>query len=229
MTRSGSSCAGSTKKTRWQREICQMIALLGIAVAITGLFAAVDRYVATDAKKDLYEFLRSRPNVFKNLPSAAAFIFTRIFGESHFSLRCIASSVIASLIFLALMYGLRIYLLIISHPSISADEAFYFVVHEIRYPFSSEARASFAISLALNLILDYVGLLKTRLIVAFLARIRQPVDVGVNCHWLKVRLARGGGHHVLFPFSACISRERAKNHSQNIGFLYLGSDYYFGS
>jgi hypothetical protein len=154
-----------------------MTALLGLTFAIAGLFAALDRYIGADGKKRLHQFLLARPDALDNPPRAAAYVFRRVFGQAHFSFRCAAASTIASLLFLALMYCVRIYLVVAAHPNANAYEVLHYVAHEIRYPFSSAARASFAISLVLNLLLDFVGLLKTRLIITFLAKRKLSVSI----------------------------------------------------
>jgi hypothetical protein len=156
-----------------------MTALLWLAFAIAGLFAALDRYIGADGKKRLHQFLLARPDALDNTPRAAAYVFTRIFGEAHFSFRCAAASTIASLLFLALMYCVRMYLVVSAYPSANAYEVSHYVAHEISYPFSAAARASFAISLALNLLIDFVGLLKTRLIITFLAKRKISVSIVV--------------------------------------------------
>jgi hypothetical protein len=154
-----------------------MNTLLWLAGGVFALFAALDLWIAPAEKKRLWEFLKSKPTALDELPRAAQSVFTRVFGETHFSLRCIVASVIASVLFLLFLYAFRMHLVIAAYPTANASEIYRYIVDEISYPFSSMARASFAISLAINLVLDYFGLLKTRWIIAFLARRRSILSL----------------------------------------------------
>jgi hypothetical protein len=78
-------------------------------------FLFLDGLVSPDVKKRLSESLKSRPNALDDLPQVAAHLFGRVFGESHFSLRCLSASVVASLFFLILMYVLRILLVLAAY------------------------------------------------------------------------------------------------------------------
>jgi hypothetical protein len=148
--------------------------LIGIILAP---FVIVESIVSSDIKKRLSEFLRSKDHALDDLPPIAAQLFELVFGKRHLSFRCLSASVVASLFFLTLLYVLRLLLIIaVNNEGSSPYEQ---LIGELKYPFMEEVRASFAVSIVANLILDYFGLLKTRLIIAFLVRKKRSVLRGM--------------------------------------------------
>jgi hypothetical protein len=140
-------------------------------------FVIVESIVSSDIKKRLSEFLKSKAHALDDLPPIAAQLFELVFGKSHFSFRCLGASVVASLFFLTLLYVLRLLLIIaVNNEGTSQYEQ---VIEELKYPFVELVRASFAISIVANLVLDYFGLLKTRLIISFLVRKQHSVLRGM--------------------------------------------------
>jgi hypothetical protein len=140
-------------------------------------FLFFDSLISADLKKRLSESLQSRPDVLDNLPQVATRLLDRVFGESHFSLRCLSASVAASLLFLILMYVLRLLLVLAAHTTADTTATYSYILSELGYPFTSVARTSFAVSLVGNLVFDYLGLLKTRLIIGFLVRRRTSLSL----------------------------------------------------
>jgi hypothetical protein len=114
--------------------------------------------------------LKSNSAALNNLPPLAAKLFVRVFGESHFSFRCVFASVLASLFFLSLAYVLRLLLIIATHSNDGIRDIGVYLFEELKYPFVDGIGMSFLFSLLGNLILDFIGLLKTRLIISFLVR-----------------------------------------------------------
>lgn len=67
-------------------------------------FVFVEGVISEDLKKRPSNFLKSNPDALGNLPLIAAALFERIFGKSHFSLRCVVASLAASLLFITFAY-----------------------------------------------------------------------------------------------------------------------------
>jgi hypothetical protein len=143
-----------------------------IAGTTFAVFALLDSLASPAIKKRAYDYITSTPETVSALPAIASALFDRIFGSKHFSIRCLLTSILTSIISILLVYALRIALILFIYRSASDfwNESFTYAVHQIVYPFSQEARRSFITSLVLNLGLDYVSLLKTRLIIRYLAR-----------------------------------------------------------
>jgi hypothetical protein len=141
-----------------------------IAGTVFAPFALVESIISSDLKKRLSEFLKSNPAALDNLAPLAAKLFVRVFGESHFSFRCMTASVLASLFFLSLAYVFRLLIITAIHSSGGSAGVNHYLLEELKYPFVDGIGMSFIFSLLGNLILDFVGLLKTRLIISFLAR-----------------------------------------------------------
>lgn len=144
--------------------------LVWIAGITFGVFASIEGLISKDLKRRLSDFVTRNPSALDDLPSLAGQLFIRIFGSSHFSLRCVAASVIASCSFLTLMYVLRLILVLWTHANNSSGEIYQYLMAELKYPFMSEVGGSVVVSLVANLVLDFFGLLKTRLIITFLAK-----------------------------------------------------------
>jgi hypothetical protein len=142
-------------------------------------FVFVESIISDELKKRLSDFLKSNSDALDNLPPIAAALFERMFGKSHFSLRCLFASVAASTFFLALMYVLRLFLIVAAHKNGGVNDVYHYVVQELEYPFASEVRTGFAVSMIANLILDFFGLLKTRLIIRFLVLRKTSVIMGL--------------------------------------------------
>lgn len=151
-----------------------MAGLIYSAIWIAGItfapFVFIESIISSDVKKRLSEFLKSNSAALDNLPPLAANLFVRVFGESHFSLRCVFASGLATLFFLSLAYVLRLLMIIAIDGSGDIREIGNYLFEELKYPFVDGIRMSFLFSLLGNLILDFIGLLKTRLIISFLMR-----------------------------------------------------------
>jgi hypothetical protein len=149
-------------------------ALIYSAIWIAGItfapFAFVESIISSDVKKRLSEFLKSNSAALDNLPPIAAKLFARVFGDSHFSFRCLFASVLSSLFFLSLAYILRLLVIVAIHQNGGVSDVGHYLLEELKYPFVDGIGMSFFFSLLGNLILDFIGLLKTRLIIGFLVR-----------------------------------------------------------
>lgn len=144
--------------------------LISLAGLIFAPFYFVDKIVLSeDIKKQLSDFLKSKSNALDDLAPISAELFSRIFGEKHFSLRCFFSSVAASFLFLTLAYLFRVFLLLKTQES-SAEQLGAYIVQEARTLFKYGDGINVAISIAANILLDYLALLKTRLVIMFLAK-----------------------------------------------------------
>jgi len=55
----------------------------------------------------------------------------------------------------------------------------HFLWEELSYPFEDMTRSSFAVSVAVNIIIDYFALLKTRILVKLLAKTRPSIFLGI--------------------------------------------------
>ena len=151
--------------------------LVWVAGIVFGSFAIIEGLLSDDIKKQLSERLKSNPGALDNLPLIASELFERVFGKSHFSLRCLFASVVASLSFITFMYTLRLFLVVATHENDGAIDVYQYILQELSFPFASEVRAGFAVSVIANLVLDFIGLLKTRIIIRFLV-MKKPSVVG---------------------------------------------------
>jgi hypothetical protein len=146
--------------------------LLWIAGSTIAIFAVADSYASPALKKQLNDFIRSKSDAVNNLPDIAAALFTRVFGERHFSLRCVLASIVASVLSIFIMYALRLLLKlwVFAGEEDGLHQFIDYLTLEFRYPIMEGVREGFLISFLANLVLDYISLFKTRLIIKFLSR-----------------------------------------------------------
>ena len=158
-----------------------LYSLLWIWLVSVGAFTILNNLASVASKKAAYEIVVSKPLEIKRLPKVAEDLFERIFGARHFSWRCFLSSIIASLIAIFSLYILRIILVVYIYRNTSNFEGQYlnFIWQEMRYPFQDTTELSFAISTVLNLMFDYIALLKTRLLIKALTRVRLSLFLGL--------------------------------------------------
>jgi hypothetical protein len=143
-----------------------------IFVSTLALFALLDWLASTVIKKQIFEYVTAASGSINTLPSIAGKLFEGIFGARHISLRCLLSSVIASIISITVMYVGRIilFLLIYRNDPHFSEEYAQYIWSELTYPFREEVRVSFLVSMFANFILDYLSLFKTRMILRYLLR-----------------------------------------------------------
>jgi hypothetical protein len=151
-----------------------LYSLFWIWLVTVGAFTVLNNLASVASKKAAYEIVVSNLVDIKRLPKVAEDLFERIFGARHFSWRCLLGSIIASLITVFSLYILRMILVVYINRKISnfEDQYLNFIWQEMRYPFQDSTRLSFAISIVINLMLDYIALLKTRLLIKALTRVR---------------------------------------------------------
>jgi hypothetical protein len=133
-----------------------------VAGAVLGVFEFGERYASQRAKDALSKWLRSFDiEQTKALPDGTRELFERIFGERHFSLKCFIRSAVFSLGAIAFIY----ILVVLIYPK----EAF-----EMTGKFLREGEwVPLALWLPWSILVDYVSLLKTRLILSVLSRLRR--------------------------------------------------------
>jgi hypothetical protein len=161
-----------------------MTAFLSTVIWIWGItagaFVFVNSLASAASKKSIYELIVSKSAEINQLPKTAKYLFERIFGPRHFSIRCILSSIIASLLAISLFYILRIILMMYIYKDTAAShDYFHFVWSELTYPFQVESRISFAVSVVANLMFDYIALLKTRLLIRALTKANLSLVIGL--------------------------------------------------
>lgn len=140
--------------------------------SILALFALLDWLASPTIKKQIFEYVSNASGTINTLPSIAGKLFEGIFGARHISLRCLLSSVIASIISITVMYVGRIilFLLIYKNDPHFSEEYARYIWSELAFPFREEVRVSFLVSIFANFILDYINLFKTRVILKYLLR-----------------------------------------------------------
>lgn len=119
---------------------------VGLFGATAGLFIAIDRVSSKQARDDLYNYLTSSnfSEILRNLPRITLGLFTRIFGENHFTIVTFLKSAAVSI-------GSVIGLLILS------DSAHWIL--------NKNQLGTLILWGAWSLVIDYVNLYKTRLII----------------------------------------------------------------
>lgn len=121
------------------------------------LFDRAESVVNKDTKVAVSKWLKNvqLPST-ESWPVTFQVIFRRVFGEKHFSFKCIGMSVLASAAFIAIFLALWVAV----HP----DKGFEFFSN------STGWIAVLFVAALINLLPDYISLLETRIILTFLAK-----------------------------------------------------------
>ncbi len=133
-------------------------AAVGIFGAVLGTFITLDKWTSKSAKQDFASYLKQTDfgQVTAHIPSGLRELFERIFGQKHFSMRCLFSSFLFSLGAL----GLLLVLYVMDNPhgrGPAFSQAFlWFTRIEIIQIF------------VISFVADYFNLLKTRLVISHL-------------------------------------------------------------
>jgi hypothetical protein len=130
---------------------------------VLGVFELGERFASQRAKDALSKWLVTF-DVRKagQLPDGTQQLFARIFGERHFSLKCFIRSAAFSL---GAMAFIGILLLLIDPKGMRSDIA--------ETTSDTEQSLALALWLPLSIMVDYISLLKTRIILRILTRVRR--------------------------------------------------------
>src|SRR4051812_17204208 len=102
--------------------------------SVTAVFYFLNKAASQEVKAQLFEYLLSKRGAVASLPAIADTLFERVFGQRHFSLRCILSSIAYSVIWVAVLYIIRFSLMLYSAKgNTSLFQAWNFVWEELRY------------------------------------------------------------------------------------------------
>jgi hypothetical protein len=152
------------------KELLDYLGLPGsiatVFLAIMFAFGQIEKLATTTAKSDLSHFLKTANwiTISSQLPKIIHELFKRVFGESHFSLKCFYRSVIFTLgsLFTLLMLGF-------------IGNYAYFKTMPFELTYSPSFQVIFMGWLMLSVAVDYANLYKTRVLIRLVEWARLPV------------------------------------------------------
>jgi hypothetical protein len=135
--------------------------------------ATLDRKMRKEALKDIAEFI-NRTSIFPDSHIVADFIyreFRLMFGERHFSIKCITRSIIASFIVIS---GILVFMLLLD------TEEFRVFISLTHHNWRSFFGTLLAV-ISFSLVPDYVSLLKGRVLLKYMAFRPTALKIGLVC------------------------------------------------
>lgn len=146
-----------------------------------GVFVFLNNLASPASKKSIYQIVTSSSVDLNRLPEVVEGVFERIFGTRHFSIRCFLISLVASVISIAMFYVLRVIIILLAYKNTPGflDQYLKIIGEEFSYPFYAQVRMSFIISVSINLLLDYLSLLKTRLLIKGIRKANFSMALGL--------------------------------------------------